>query len=356
MDPSSDRDCTLSLQGTQSPKLLDRLRQLLAARHFGATAIERYVEWNRRFILFHQKRHPETMGNAEIEAFLQAVAREGGFQGEARDALGFLYREVLRREVPQAVAARVRVESAGAAPGGMTAPTPESGGETKPRLLDRARATMRVRHYSLRTEECYVMWMRRYILFHHKRHPLELGGGHIEEFLTHLAVKDHVSASTQNQAFHALLFLYKQVLEVDLPLIKSVRSQRPRRLPVVMSRPEVRRVLDSIEGYGGLYPLMARLMYGTGMRLMECCRLRVKDVDWQRNQILVRQGKGDKDRVVMLPRALKGELEKQADARRTLHEKDLTRGVVHVPLPDALERKYPNAVKELGWQFLFASR
>jgi integron integrase len=183
-----------------------------------------------------------------------------------------------------------------------------------------------------------------------------MGGREVEEFLTHLAVEGHVSISTQNQALHALLFLYQQVLEVELPLIRAIKSQRPRRLPVVMTRAEVRQVLEAIEGCGGLYPLMARLMYGTGMRLLECCRLRVKDVDWQRNQIMVREGKGDKDRVVMLPRALKAEMEKQRDVRRGQHDKDLARGIAHVPLPDALERKYPNAVRELGWQFLFGSR
>ncbi|MBI3410606.1 MAG: phage integrase N-terminal SAM-like domain-containing protein [Planctomycetes bacterium] len=170
----------------------------MATRHFGAAAIERYVEWNRRFILFHQKRHPDTMGSAEIDAFLHAVARAGGFQGEARDALSFLYREVLLREMPQAAVGRLRAESAATciAPPGLS---DREDTEKKPRLLDQARQVMRVRHYSLRTEDCYVMWMRRYILFHRKRHPLELGGGHIEEFLTHLAVKDHVSASTQTQ-------------------------------------------------------------------------------------------------------------------------------------------------------------
>jgi integron integrase len=233
---------------------------------------------------------------------------------------------------------------------------PEEQPATKPRLLDQVRAALRVQHYALRTEECYVMWIVRFILFHNKRHPLEMGAAHIEDYLTHLAVKEHISASTQTQALSALLFLYQQVLQVELPRLDAVRARRSQRLPVVLSRTEVRRLLEALDGCSGLYQLLARLMYGTGMRLMECCRLRVKDVDWQRQQILIRQGKGDKDRVVMLPRALRVDLEKQLQERRQQHDKDLARGIAHVPLPDALERKYPHAVRELGWQFLFASR
>ena len=267
------------------------------------------------------------------------------WQREAAQALAFLYRQVLGLEQGLAEVGRVR----------EAPPTcPATQGDKK--LLDRVREALRLWHYSLRTKECYVSWITRFILFHNKRHPAEMGGREIEEFLTDLAVRGHVSASTQTQALNALVFLYKQVLAIELPRLDAVRARRPRRLPVVMSRAEVRQVLEAIDGYGGLYPLMARLMYGTGMRLLECCGLRVKDVDWQRHQILVRQGKGDKDRVVMLPRALKAEMEKQLAVRLGQHEKDLARGIAHVPLPDALERKYPNAARELGWQFLFASR
>lgn len=337
-----------------APKLMDRLRLALVSRRYRPDTVGRFVEWNRQFILFHQLRHPDTMGRDEIEAFLAHLGQLGygvELQAQARQALAFLYREVLGMTLPWPEIARIRAgDEEKSQSGGIT---PQS---QTPRLLDRARGVLRARRYSLRTEECYVEWMRRYILFHNKRHPLEMGALEIEEFLTHLAVEGHVSISTQNQALHALLFLYQQVLDVELPLIRAIRSQRPRRLPVVMARAEVRQVLDAIDGYGGLYQLMARLMYGTGMRLLECCRLRVKDVDWQRNQLMVRQGKGDKDRVVMLPRALKPPLEQQLEVRRDQHDKDLARGIAHVPLPDALERKYPHAVRELGWQFLFASR
>jgi integron integrase len=332
-------------QVAQPPKLLQRLWQALVVRRYRAETVGRFTEWNRQFILFHGKRHPETMGREEIEAFLTHLAQSGlgvELQAEARQAVCFLYREILERALPRPEVGRVRAHS-GSASG-------------SPKLLDRLREVLRARGYSAGTEDCYAMWARRYILYHNKRHPLEMAGREIEEFLTDLVVKGHVSASTQAQALNALLFLYQQVLEVELPLIRAVRSQRPRRLPVVMSRAEVRQVLEAIEGCAGLYALMARLMYGTGMRLFECCGLRVKDVDLNRKQILVRQGKGDKDRVVMLPRALRPALEQQLEQRRLQHECDLARGIAHVPLPDALERKYPSAVKELGWQFLFASR
>jgi integron integrase len=342
------------------PKLLDRLRMALEARRYRPDTVGRFVEWNRQFILFHNLRHPQTMGREQIEAFLAHLANCGygiELQSAARQALAFLFREVLGVALPWPEIARTRIVEGGqggdAAKNqtGVLAPRSQ-----EPKLLDRARAILRARRYSIRTEDCYVDWMRRFILFHHKRHPLEMGGLEVEEFLTHLAVDGQVSISTQNQALHALLFLYQQVLEVELPLIRAIKSQRPRRLPVVMARAEVRQVLDAVDGYDGQYQLMARLMYGAGLRLLECCRLRVKDVDWQRCQIIVRQGKGDKDRVVMLPRSLKPDMEKRLEIRRAQHERDLARGIAHVPLPDALERKYPNAVRELGWQFLFASR
>src|SRR6266550_6217268 len=169
----------------------------------------------------------------------------------------------------------------------------------RPRLLDRVRAALRARHYSRRTEETYVAWIRRYIFFHDKRHPAELGAPEVTRFLTSLAVDGHVAASTQNQALSALLFLYGQVLEVDLSWLDGiVRARRPERLPVVLTRDEVRAVLQRLEGAPRL---MAWLLYGGGLRVLECCRLRIQDVDFSTNQIVVRGGKGDKDRVTMLP-------------------------------------------------------
>lgn len=320
-------DSSPGAQTPQQPKLLDRLRAALEAQRFAGDTVARFVEWNRRYIVHHGLRHLQTMGREEVEQFLAEIARLGygaTVQAEARQALTFLYREVLRQELAWPDVGRVNRQPSAVS-------VQETALSQSPKLLDRVRGLLRVRRYALSTEECYVAWMRRYILFHHKRHPLELGAGHIEEFLTHLAVKEHVSASTQAQAFHALLFLYRQVFEMELPLIKAHLAQRTRRLPVVLARGEVRQVLEAIEGYDGLYLLMARLMYGTGMRLMECCRLRVKDADWDGNQILVRQGKGDTDRVVMLPKALKAGLEKQLAVRRGQHEKDLARGIAQGP-------------------------
>ncbi|MFO0969780.1 MAG: integron integrase [Gemmataceae bacterium] len=218
------------------------------------------------------------------------------------------------------------------------------------------RQVLRVRHYSIRTEDTYVQWALRFIQFHGKRHPREMGAGEVESFLTDLAVRGRVSASTQNQALNALLFLYRDVLELDIGRLDAVRARRAKRLPVVLAPEEVAKVLAHVRGADGAFALMARLLYGCGLRLMECCRLRVKDVELARDQIMVRHGKGAKDRVVMLPRSARTDLERQLEKRRVLHERDVARGVARVDLPEALERKYPKAAQELGWQFVFASR
>ncbi len=222
-----------------------------------------------------------------------------------------------------------------------------------PKLLEQLRNRVRFKHYSLATERQYVHWAKRFILFHNKRHPQEMGSAEVEAFLTHLAVDGHVSASTQNQALSALLFLYREVLEQDLPWLQEVvRVKRPARLPVVLTQSEVAEVLERMQGVHGL---MARLLYGTGMRLMEVARLRVKDVDFERLEIVVRDGKGGKDRVTMLPRKLATPLQEHLVWRRHLFEDDTAKGMADVFLPDALERKYPNAGKSWGWQYIFPS-
>ncbi|MBP9219001.1 MAG: integron integrase [Sterolibacterium sp.] len=235
----------------------------------------------------------------------------------------------------------------------ITPPSPPN----PPKLLDQVRERLRLKHYSIRTETQYAQWIRRFILFHDKRHPrelCELGAREVEAFLTHLAVEGNVAAATQNQALSALLFLYREVLEIDLPWLDDVvRAKRPARLPVVLTRSEVTAVLGRMTG---THALMARLLYGTGMRLMECVRLRVKDVDFERAEILVRDGKGAKDRVTMLPQSLIPALREQVQGRRLLYEDDLARGRASVYLPDALERKYPNAATEWGWQYLFVAK
>ena len=222
-----------------------------------------------------------------------------------------------------------------------------------PRLLDRVRAACRVRHYSIRTEDCYVDWIRRFILFHDKRHPDEMGAAEINAFLTDLAVNGHVAASTQNQAFSALLFLYQKVLERDPGRIEGViRAKRPLRLPVVLTKDEARRVIDQLEG---TYRLIARLLYGSGLRLLESLRLRVKDIDFARNEIIVREGKGNKDRHTMLPESIKPDLKQHLEKVRRLHEKDLANGFGRVYMPDALDRKMPNAAAQWVWQYIFPS-
>ncbi len=221
----------------------------------------------------------------------------------------------------------------------------------KPRLLDRVRGAIRARHMSRSIEESYVGWIRRYILFHGKRHPAEMGAPGVTRFLTELAVRGKVAASTQNQALSALLFLYRRVLEVDLPWLDGVvRALTPERLPVVLTRDEVRKVLQGLEG---VPRLMAYLLYGAGLRLLECCRLRVQDVDFAANQIVVRNAKGQKDRVTMLPVAIKADLARHLERVRAQHQRDLQHGAGWVELPTALDRKYPNAGREWGWQWLF---
>lgn len=233
------------------------------------------------------------------------------------------------------------------------ASSPQPQPPASPKLLDQLRDRLRLKHYSIRTETQYVQWVRRFVLFHDKRHPREMGAREVEAFLTHLAVEGKVAAATQNQALSALLFLYREVLEIQLPwLDEVVRAKRPARLPVVLSVQEVQAVLGRMEGAHGL---MARLLYGTGMRLMEVVRLRVKDVDFSRYEILVRDGKGAKDRVTMLPQRLVPVLQEHLQRRRLLYEDDLAKGMAAVYLPDALERKYPNAAHEWAWQYVFVA-
>ncbi|MGH7356524.1 MAG: integron integrase [Candidatus Rokuibacteriota bacterium] len=221
----------------------------------------------------------------------------------------------------------------------------------KPRLLEQVRAAIRARHYSPRTEKAYVHWIRRYIFFHGKRHPAEMGAPQVSQFLTHLAVRETVAASTQNQALSALLFLYRVVLGVELPWLEDiVRAKRPQYLPVVLTRDEVRAVLQRLDG---VPRLMAVLLYGAGLRLLECCRVRMKDVDFSTNQIVIRDGKGRKDRVTMLPAAVKGALAAHVERVRGQHQADLRHGAGWVELPGALARKYPNAGREWGWQWVF---
>jgi integron integrase len=218
-------------------------------------------------------------------------------------------------------------------------------------LLDRVRDRIRVKHYSIRTEQAYCDWIRRFIIFHDKRHPSGLGAADVEAFLTWLAVHGRVAASTQNQAKSALLFLYKEVLGAELPWLDSIQKAKAAiRLPVVLTRDEVTRVLARLDG---VHRLIGALLYGTGLRIMEGMRLRVKDVEFSRREILVRDGKGNKDRVTMLPVRLVGPLRAQIEHARELHRGDLVDGFGAIWLPFALDRKYPGAAREWGWQYVF---
>ena len=220
------------------------------------------------------------------------------------------------------------------------------------KLLDQMRHKIRLKHYSIRTEKSYVSWARRFILFHGKKHPIDMGRKEIESFLTDLAVKGKVSASTQNQAFNAILFLYKQVLKKDVfdEGVDSVRAKLPQRLPTVLSVEEVEAILDAMPGN---YKLVGKLLYGCGLRGIECVRLRVKDADFGLNHILVRNGKGQKDRITVLPEDVKPALDEHLRYVKKLHESDLAQGYGWVYLPGALSRKYKNAPSEWGWQYVF---
>jgi integron integrase len=248
----------------------------------------------------------------------------------------------------------IRASSSGSArpTSSPSAPSsPSSSTPPPPRLLDQLRMALRVRHASPRTVETYVHWLRRFIVFHGKRHPRELGPEAITAFLNDLAVERNVAASTQNQALNAIVFLYKRVLDRDVPELEQlVRARRPRRLPVVLTRDEVRAVLTRLEGTS---KLVASLLYGSGLRLLEALALRVKDVDFATREIRLRDGKGRRDRVVPLPDALAPVLEAHLMRVRELHQQDLANGFGAAPLPDALARKYPNASREWGWQWVF---
>lgn len=223
----------------------------------------------------------------------------------------------------------------------------------RPRLLDRVRTAIRRKQYSIRTEDAYVRWIKRFILFHEKRHPRTMGVAEIESFLSYLAVDRNVAASTQNQAYSALLFLYRTVLRIELDgTIDAIRAKRPERLPVVLSRDEVRRLIGYLSGRN---QLMAKLLYGSGLRLMECVRLRIKDIDVAQRQIVVRDGKGRKDRVTMLPDSIIPPLREHLEHVRHVFEADLRDGYGYVYLPDALSRKFPKANSAWIWQYVFPS-
>lgn len=244
------------------------------------------------------------------------------------------------------------IEKSNATPSATLTDTPAVSRQ-QPKLLDRMRESIRVKHYSLATEKTYIHWAKRFIIFHNKRHPAEMGAPEVEAFLSDLATERNVSASTQNQAMHAILFLYRDVLGINLPWLDGItRARVAKRLPSVLTTTEVQRMLRHVSGTNGL---IIKLLYGTGMRIKECLRLRVKDVEIEHCQITVREGKGNKDRITMLPACVSDELRDHIKARRRIHDTDLSTGHADVELPDAIERKYPRAAQEWAWQYIFAA-
>ncbi|VAW30953.1 Integron integrase IntIPac [hydrothermal vent metagenome] len=219
------------------------------------------------------------------------------------------------------------------------------------KLLDQVRDAIRIKHYSIRTEKAYADWIRRFIFYHDKRHPKQMGTREIEQFLSHLAISRNVAASTQNQALSALLFLYREVLhqELDRP-VEALWAKKPKRLPVVLTKEEAMRVIVAMNG---THQLMLKLLYGTGMRLMECVRLRVKDIDFAQSQIIIRDGKGQKDRITILPQTLILPLQEHLRGIKQRHDRDLAAGFGAVYLPNALQQKYPNANRSWVWQYAF---
>jgi integron integrase len=225
------------------------------------------------------------------------------------------------------------------------------------KILDQVRDKIRFKHYSLSTENTYIAWIKQFTLYHHKRHPVEMGALEVEAFLTYLATQRHVASATQNQALSAILFLYREVLAVNLPWLDNFeRSKKPRRLPVVLTITEVHALLQATSTAPEPIGLVIKLLYGTGMRLMEAVRLRVQDVELERREIIVRDGKGGKDRVTMLPESLAEAMRVHLALRRDWHEQDIILGKVDVWLPDALAIKSSNASKEWGWQYVFAAK
>jgi integron integrase len=220
-----------------------------------------------------------------------------------------------------------------------------------PRLLEQVREIIRLKHYSIRTEQTYLHWIKRYILFHAKRHPREMGAPELTAFLSHLAIKGNVAAATQNLALNAVLFLYREVLKIELPWLTDVqRAKKPERLPLVFTRDEVKRLLAQLDGTRWL---LIALIYGGGLRLLECARLRVKDVDFHYSQLIIRDGKGQKDRVTTLPDLLREPLRQHMTRVKERHLQDIAEGYGRVYLPNALDRKYPQADREWGWQYVF---
>ena len=349
-----------------TPRLYDHVLLELRARELSRETEQAYVGWIHRYLQFHHHQHPARLNQDDLGAFLQRLADDKSSmpqRDEARAALFFLYGDVLPGSFPWLPAFLSKNPKLNTAPTlsgrgrghshQTVADSQEPNGQ--PRLLDRIRHAIRVRHMADSTEKAYVAWARRFILFHNKRHPLEMGKAEVSAFLTHLAVDANVAASTQNQALAALLFLYRTVLERDFGWLDNVvRAKKPKHLPAVFTADEAEAVIGELTGVRWL---VGMLLYGGGLRISEGVRSRVKDLDFDRPEITVRDAKGAKDRVTLLPETVVGPLKDHLARVREQHEQAMEAGYGGVHLPFALARKYPNAQFEWGWQYVFpASR
>ncbi|MDY6856667.1 MAG: integron integrase [Thermodesulfobacteriota bacterium] len=349
-----------------------------------------YAHWVRQFFNRHQgRKRRRDLGRVEIEAFLQTLAADDNMADwqvvQARDALEIYYEQFRgialepvqnRAETVPELVTTVRKRSVRPVPSRSGTSGPEARIPT-PRVLDKPltvplpqkrssapivdwdvlnraiRTALRTEHYALKTEKAYVQWIRRFVGYHHNKQPSHMGGPEIHQFLSHLAINERVAASTQNQALNAIVFLYNKVLKKDPGDFSDFpRARLPKRLPIVLSRQEVQALLIRMDGIEGL---IAHLIYGTGMRVSEALRLRVQDLAFDRNEITVHSGKGDKDRRVPFPVSLKSEIYQHLDGRRHQYEEDRKKGMHEVELPDALARKYTHAAYEWKWQFVFAT-
>ena len=334
-----------------------------------------YAHWVRQFFNRQQNRKPRRdLGRGEIEAFIQGLAADASVADwqvvQARDALEVYYEQFrgIALEPAHTMGAQAKRKPDMLKPASRI-PTPrvldqplsvqrpqrrQSARKMDLGALEKAtRETLCIEHYALKTEKAYLHWIRRFVNYHHGKRPSHMGGAEIHQFLSHLAINDHVAASTQNQALNAIVFLYRKVVKKEVGDFSGFpRARRPKRLPIVLSRQEVQALFSQVDGPEGL---LARLIYGTGMRVSEALRLRVQDLAFDRNEITVRAGKGDKDRRVPFPASLKTELYQHLDGRRHQYEEDRKKGMHEVELPGALARKYPNAAYEWKWQFVFAS-
>jgi len=343
-------------------KFWEQYRQAVVDSGIAPRFAEWYVRWAQKFAVSLKNKPLKERTETDIQDFLEALKNQKGIEEwqvkQARDALGFLYDRFLRLDTKGDVGkgqGSLRPSRKGESNQEFRDRVTEKD-EMKERfnqLFERLRAELRVRHYSYHTEQAYEQWIQRFLAFHGLKAPEELGPQHIREYLDYLAEVRLVSASTQNQALNAIVFLFSQVLKVDPGEFGDfARAKRPRRIPEVLTATEVRKLLAQLDG---MHFIMAGLMYGAGLRLMECLRLRVKDIDFEARQIIVRDGKGQKDRVTVLPEKYIPLLREQLGYARRLYEKDREGGIPGVYIWPALERKYPNASKEWIWQYVFPS-